>query len=137
MYRLLPIFTLIFSLVAVTQAAEAGQGTEKLKRWGSFAQVTRGARLFQANCATCHGKQAQGAASWKQAGPDGKYPPPPLNGKGHAWHHPLKVLFQTIKFGSPGVQGNMPAWGRKRSDEGIIAIIAWIKQRLTDEVPNG
>src|SRR5665811_1735415 len=49
-------------------------------------QYTRGARLYQLNCAKCHGKNAEGTPSWRMTENDGMYPPPPLNGTGHTWH---------------------------------------------------
>lgn len=104
------------------------------KRSQDFAQVARGGRLFQENCAVCHGKQAEGAPNWRQLDPDGLYPPPPLNGTGHAWHHPKKMLHYVIKNGSPGGKGKMPAWKEKLSDEEINDIIAWFMSRWPDEV---
>ena len=104
------------------------------KSWYRFDQVSTGARIYQANCAACHGKRAEGAENWRKAGPDGKYPAPPLNGTGHAWHHPLNILFYTVKNGSPGGQGNMPAWGEKLSDEEIISVIAWFQSRWPRDI---
>ncbi|HEB97697.1 MAG TPA: cytochrome c [Sedimenticola thiotaurini] len=104
------------------------------RRWYAFQHVSQGARVFQENCAGCHGKQAAGAPNWKQMGSDGKYPPPPLNGTGHAWHHPLNMLFHVVKNGSPGGQGNMPAWKDKLSDDEIVAAIAWFQSKWPDEI---
>ncbi len=105
-----------------------------VKRWYDTTQVGRGAQVFQETCAACHGKQGEGAPSWRKLGPDGKYPAPPLNGTGHAWHHPLKVLFRVIKKGSPGGLGNMPAWDGKLSDEEMIAAIAWIQAQWSEDI---
>ena len=109
-------------------------GSAPVKRWYAFQHVTQGARVFQENCASCHGKTGGGAPSWKQIGTDGKYPPPPLNGTGHAWHHPLNMLFYTVKNGSPGGRGNMPAWKDKLTDDEIVAAIAWFQSRWKDEI---
>ncbi|MDO8595640.1 MAG: cytochrome c, partial [Sulfuricaulis sp.] len=94
----------------------------------------RGAKLYQENCATCHGAQAEGAPNWQKPGADGKHPAPPLNGSGHAWHHPLAVLKMTIKRGTMPMGGSMPAWGEKISDKDIEAIIVWIQSRWPDEL---
>lgn len=102
-------------------------------RQADFAQIARGGRLYAQNCAECHGESAQGAPNWRQRGPDGRFPPPPLNGSGHAWHHPLRQLQQVIKHGSPG-GGNMPAWSGRLSDAEIDAIIAWFQAQWPDEV---
>lgn len=105
-----------------------------VKRVNDPAQLALGRQVYQANCATCHGENAEGAPNWRQPGPDGRYPPPPLNGSGHDWHHPTAVLIHLIKNGSPGGQGNMPAWGGKLSDEEIRAVIAWFQSLWPDPV---
>lgn len=107
---------------------------QPMQRWYEFQQVSKGAGVFQANCAVCHGKQAEGAPNWQKLGPDGKYPAPPLNGSGHGWHHPLQILFHVIKNGSPGGQGNMPPWGEKLSDDEMIAAIAWFQSKWPEEI---
>ena len=102
--------------------------------WYSFSQVTEGARIFRDNCAECHGQEGEGASGWRQVGSDGKYPAPPLNGTGHGWHHPLRVLYTVVNNGSPGGQGNMPAWKGTLSDEQILAAIAWFQSRWPKEI---
>ena len=67
------------------------------------------------------------------------YRPPPLNGSGHAWHHPKQTLHDMIKFGSPvddsgKLTGRMPAWTGKLTDEQIDAIIAWFQSLWSDQV---
>ncbi len=99
-----------------------------------FAKVARGARLYKMNCAECHGENGQGDPNWRQRDADGNFPPPPLNGTGHAWHHPKKMLHYVIANGSPGGQGNMPGWGDELSDEEIEAIIAWFQSKWPDQV---
>lgn len=99
-----------------------------------MAKVSRGARLYQANCAECHGSEGQGAPNWRERDADGMFPPPPLNGTGHAWHHPKRMLHYVIANGSPGGQGKMPAWGDKLDDEQIDAIIEWFMSQWPDQV---
>ena len=105
-----------------------------VKRWFEVRHVNLGAEIYRNNCAVCHGKQGEGAPNWRQAGPDGKYPAPPLNGTGHAWHHPLRILAHVIKNGSPGGQGNMPAWKEKLSDSDVLAVIAWFQSNWPEEL---
>lgn len=108
------------------------QGTG-VTRQVDFATISHGARLYQANCAECHGREGQGAPDWRQRQPDGMFPPPPLNGTGHAWHHPRRMLHHVIANGSPG-GGNMPAWREKLSDQEIDAIISWFQSKWGDDV---
>jgi mono/diheme cytochrome c family protein len=98
------------------------------------AQIRRGQQLFLHNCATCHGQNAQGAPNWSRPDANGKYPPPPLNGSGHAWHHPQRALLATIKFGTARIGGSMPAWQDKLSDQDIDDIIAWFQSLWPDEL---
>lgn len=98
------------------------------------AQMARGAKIYQAHCAACHGANAEGAPAWHRAGPDGKYPAPPLNGTGHDWHHPTSALKWTIREGTGKLGGNMPAWKDKLSDSDIEAVIAWFQSLWPEEV---
>ena len=95
---------------------------------------SRGARLYQLNCAMCHGKDAEGNKGWRRLDENGKNPPPPLNGTGHTWHHPGKSLINTIKNGTAKIGGNMPAWKNKLSDSEIKLILTWITAQWTDEI---
>lgn len=97
-------------------------------------QYSRGSRLYQLNCAKCHGKNAEGTPSWRKTEDDGMFPPPPLNGTGHTWHHPTKVLVNLIKNGTAKIGGKMPAWKDKLSEQEINDILTWIKAQWPDEI---
>jgi mono/diheme cytochrome c family protein len=112
----------------------AGGGESALERQVDFAKVARGGELYRQKCAECHGSDGQGASDWRQRDADGMFPPPPLNGTGHAWHHPKRMLHYVIANGSPGGQGNMPAWGDKLSGEQIDDIIVWFQSKWPDQV---
>ncbi len=96
--------------------------------------VARGGEIYKANCAVCHGASAEGAPNWQHPGPDGKYPAPPLDGSGHAWHHQSAALEQTIRGGTIKLGGGMPAWGEKLSNAEIKAIVAWLQSLWPDEI---
>lgn len=104
------------------------------RRTADMAQIVRGGRVFQENCAACHGARAQGAQNWQRAGPDGKYPAPPLNGTGHAWHHPSKVLRHVIRNGTAAQGGSMPGWKDALTDHEIDDVIAWFQSKWPSDV---
>jgi mono/diheme cytochrome c family protein len=114
--------------------AQQEQSSVAVNRVQDAVQISRGEKLYAENCASCHGTFGQGAFNWRKPGPDGKYLAPPLNGTGHAWHHPTKVLRYVIMNGSPGGQGNMPAWKGKLSNQDIDDVIAWFQSRWPDEI---
>ncbi|MDH3222035.1 MAG: cytochrome c [Gammaproteobacteria bacterium] len=104
------------------------------ERWFNQATVDYGGKLFQQNCAACHGSNAEGTRDWKQADADGKYPPPPLDGSAHAWHHSIPQLARSIKQGSIPLGGVMPAFGDRFSDQEVLALIAYFQSKWPDKV---
>lgn len=105
-----------------------------IERWYSQAQVTRGNALFQENCASCHKPDASGTPNWRETNADGKYPPPPLNGTAHAWHHPLSILRRTVRVGGVPLGGTMPGFGEKLNSGQVDDILAWVQSHWSDEV---
>lgn len=105
-----------------------------LERWFKPIHAELGEALYRDNCSVCHGLSGEGAKNWRQPDAQEFMPAPPLNGTGHAWHHPLKSLYQTIMQGSPGGRGNMPAWAGRLNQERVLAIIAWFQSQWTDEI---
>jgi mono/diheme cytochrome c family protein len=97
-------------------------------------KVQRGKIIYQTNCANCHGQNGESKPGWRKVGADGKYPPPPLNGDAHTWHHSTETLTKTIREGSPPEIGNMPGWGDKLTDGEIDDVIVWITSIWPAEV---
>lgn len=116
------------------KSESAIQTVAKVERKIDFAQVKRGGMVFQQNCATCHGEGAEGDSNWRHRDASGMFPPPPLNGTAHTWHHPMAVLKEVIRNGSPQGMGRMPAWGSKLSEQEIDDVIAWFQAKWPDEV---
>ncbi len=103
-------------------------------RWYSADQVEQGQKLFSENCARCHGNNAEATPNWKQTDENGKYPPPPLNGTGHAWHHELAQLQQSIREGGQQLGGTMPPFKAKLSAQQIDQAIAYFQSKWPDEL---
>ena len=97
--------------------------------------LQQGKQLFQTHCAVCHGQNAQGLTEdWRVRDENGKYPPPPLNGTAHTWHHPLPVLVNTIENGTLEMGGSMPRWKDKLSRDQILTIVVWFSSLWPDEI---
>lgn len=106
----------------------------KTGRWYSQDQVEKGKLLFTDTCAACHGKQAESVVDWKTTDLNGNYPPPPLNGTAHAWHHPISVLIQVIDKGGIPLGGSMPEFENQYNDEEKLMLIASFQSYWTDKV---
>ena len=104
------------------------------ERWFNQDVVDYGAGLFQQNCAICHGVNAEGTKEWKKTDVNGNYPPPPLNGSAHAWHHSIPQLARSIKEGGIKLGGVMPPFGDKLTDQDVLAVIAYFQSKWPDEV---
>lgn len=115
--------------VTLTPRADTG-------RWYANAWVEEGKTLFTQYCAACHGDRAQATPDWMTLDENGNYPPPPLNGTAHAWHHPLAELEMVIKQGGAPFGGVMPGWETVLSDQDIVKIIASFQSYWSDEIYN-
>ena len=98
-------------------------------------KIVRGRAIYEKNCAECHGTNGKGQpGDWRVRDAKGMYPPPPLDDSAHAWHHPTKVLMEAIRDGSPGGEGNMPAWKGKLSEQEMQDVVVYIKSLWPDPV---
>lgn len=138
MLAIIPIAMLVLGLSACSEQEPQGHighgllpvESAPVARVQDFARIANGRRLFDLHCAVCHGVQAEGAPNWRFRDESGHFPPPPLNGTAHAWHHPWEELHEIIRDG----QNNMPAWGGVLSSEEIDDTIAWFQSLWPDEV---
>jgi mono/diheme cytochrome c family protein len=126
------IFAALFLLASCERRGSSADNS--LARWYTAAQVEEGTELFRANCAVCHGANAEGTPSWFEQDANGKFPPPPLDGSAHAWHHPRADLQRVVKEGGAPFGGTMPAFGGTLSDEEIQAVIAYFQQQWPDDI---
>jgi len=124
------------ALAALSTTLMLALPAQAAERWYDQKQVTWGADLFAQNCASCHGAKGEGTKNWKTPDAKGVYPPPPINGTGHAWHHDLALLRGTVKNGGKPVGGVMPAFGEKLSDEEVDAVLAYVQSQWPDQIYN-
>ena len=122
------------SKLSLPMDSESDQVTLPSERWYSKQQVENGSTIFAENCSDCHGAQAGGkVANWKQKLQDGSFPPPPLDGSAHAWHHSRSVLLGVINDGGLEYGGKMPACKDVLEKEEKLAAIAYFQDFWDDE----
>ncbi len=117
------------SLAAAAPSPESVPG-----RWYTEGQVAAGEPLYQAHCAVCHGADGSATPDWRKTDANGNFPPPPLNGSAHTWHHPLVVLTATIEKGGAQYGGLMPGFAQTIDADGRLAIVAYIQSWWTDDI---
>ena len=122
--RLPAIITLIAGMV-VGCSNETPNADRVPGRWYTAGQVTQGSALFLVHCASCHGEFAEGTVDWRKTDANGNYPPPPLDGTAHTWHHPSQILERTIAVGGAPFGGVMPGFAEMLSEDEARAIVAY------------
>jgi len=133
-YKSVKYISIIFLLSLLIEASlnPLFAGTEK--RWYDQQQVDQGQILFQQNCATCHGQNAESIPNWKQTDANGNYPPPPLNGSAHAWHHDLPLLQRTVREGGQKLGGLMPPFEQLLNVQEINSVISFFQSKWSDDI---
>ena len=127
-----PAVAITVAILAATVPARADG--ERPERWYDLSRVESGREVYARNCAVCHGARGEAVSDWRSRDADGAFPPPPLNGSAHTWHHPFGVLARQIKFGAPEGAGTMPAFQGELTDEEIVDVIAWFQSLWPDEI---
>ncbi|WP_299566745.1 cytochrome c [uncultured Sulfitobacter sp.] len=99
----------------------------------------QGERLYQENCASCHGANLEGQPDWRSRLANGRLPAPPHDASGHTWHHTDRVLVDIVKRGTAAIVGNgyesdMPGFDGVLTGEEITAIIDYIKSTWPDRI---
>lgn len=105
-------------------------------RWREDAaqarQVSRGAEVYAAECASCHGAKLEGQPRWWEPGADGMLPAPPHDATGHSWQHSDAELVRLVAEGptvnaAPGYVSAMPSYAGRLPAADIAVVIAYIK----------
>jgi mono/diheme cytochrome c family protein len=97
-------------------------------------RVETGARVYAANCATCHGTELEGQPNWKQPKQDGSLRAPPHDSSGHTWHHPDDLLLDIIaNGGDPTFGATMLGFQGQLSDDEMVAVLDFIKSHWLTE----
>ncbi|OBY27806.1 c-type cytochrome [Leisingera sp. JC1] len=135
-----------FTKVAALLAAATGGGVVPaaaqaagILPYDKPEQVEAGGVLYADNCASCHGGDLQGEPDWQMRDSEGYLPAPPLDGSGHAWHHPDEQLLEVVREGVEAIAGGgyksrMEGFGSVLSDAEMRQVLAYVKSRWPAEV---
>ncbi len=107
------------------------------ERWYSQEQVATGKPLYAEYCAGCHGDNGQGGENWDRPNNDGSYPPQPLNGSGHSWHHSRVSIEKTITQGGTHPGATMPGFADILDKQQRQAVIAAFQDFWNDKTYSG
>jgi len=103
-------------------------------------RIAAGKLVYDAHCASCHGRNLEGQPDWMSRLPNGRFPAPPHDDSGHTWHHPNEGLFALTKHGMKppyapqGYSSDMPAFAGILSDADMWNVLAFTRSRSTDRV---
>ena len=133
------IVFLLSSMVTFLWASEGIDGVRTVLKADDLVVVQAGEKIYQAQCASCHGRYLEGQPDWRTRDANGFLPAPPHDATGHTWHHADDLLFEITKYG-PNVVINddsyktiMPAYQNILSDEDIVAVLSFIKNTWPEE----
>jgi len=119
--------------------AAAGAETASILPYDDPAEVEAGRAVYAENCASCHGSTLQGEPDWQTRDSEGYLPAPPLDGAGHAWHHPDEQLLEAVRKGVAAIAGGghksrMEGFGGVLSEAEMRQALAYVKSRWPAEV---
>ena len=133
-HHIRPTAAALFVGMTIGCGAELPSADTEVGRWYTPDEVAKGKVLFLSHCASCHGQSAEGTVDWRTTDANGNYPPPPLNGSAHGWHHPLASLEQTITAGGAQFDGVMPGFAGTLSDDEVRTTIAYFQSFWSNDI---
>ena len=101
--------------------------------------VQQGKRIYEANCASCHGKNLQGQFVLNRRRGKRYFLGPPHDQRGHTWKHSHKRLFEVVKYGSrlplgSETKASMPSFKWILSDTEIWAVLSYIEAQWPEDI---
>lgn len=99
---------------------------------GGDGEIELGRRIYEVNCAACHGMSGEGEPDWQIPRDDYTRPAPPHDASGHTWHHADGQLYEIVLRGgklyeSPTFKSRMIAYEDILTPEEIKAVLEYIK----------
>ena len=101
--------------------------------------VQQGKVIYEARCASCHGRNLKGQSVWNRRRQKRYVLGPAHDDSGHTWKHSHQQLFDKIKFGSvptgdTNLKARMPAFRWVLSDDEIWAVLSYIESQWPSDV---
>lgn len=101
-------------------------------------RVEAGRRVYQAQCASCHGPRGEGTPGWQQPDAPGEMPAPPHDAEGHTWKHSDAMLYRIVMQGwrdpfNKTDRLTMPGFSAILSPKQARAVITYLKTLWTPE----
>ena len=103
----------------------SGPAVAGLLRPDDAPLVARGRDIYAKACANCHGANLEGQPGWRTR----RGLAPAHDETGHTWHHPDKMLLQVVRDGTVRMGGTMPAFRGVLTEEEMLAVLSFIKNR--------
>lgn len=130
MLRRMSIIALAASALAASHSSQAASP--------QASRLTMGKRVYETQCASCHGVRGEGAPNWREADANGEMPAPPHDAQGHTWKHADGMLYRLVRDGwrdafNKTQRLTMPPFGDKLSPQEIRAVIDYLKTMWTPE----
>ncbi len=124
---------LAVALIILSAAARAGESSPV-----DLHQLEAASRVYQTQCASCHGGRGEGAPNWERPDRQGEMPAPPHDREGHTWKHADGMLYRIVRNGwrdpfNKTQRLTMPAFGPALSPKEIRAVIDYLKTLWTPE----
>src|SRR5258705_11499633 len=93
--------SLVLAITACSQESSQSVARSRSQYSPSFdpGKIARGAKVFDENCAQCHGPQGQGHPDWGTPGEGSFAAASPLNGSGNEHKRTKLELVNVIKSG--------------------------------------
>ena len=115
-------------VMAVAMAAQAA----------SEQRIAAGQRIYQAQCAACHGVNGEGQRGWEALNAAGERPAPPHDRHGHTWKHSDAMLYRIVAEGwrdpfNKTSRLTMPAFGQTLSPAETREVIDYLKTLWTPQ----
>lgn len=130
---------LLAAVIGLLGAATQAHASESTKSVAANQQeIDAGRRIYEQQCAACHGAKGEGQHGWEKRNELGELPAPPHDPSGHTWKHADAMLYKTIRDGwrdpfNKTKRLTMPGYKEVLTPHQTRAVISYLKTMWTPE----